>query len=164
MASTTIIRRAVPADVPALVGLAHELAAYERAPDECLLTPDHLTAALFAEPPAVFAHVAEVDGVVVGSAVWFLTFSTWRGVHGIHLEDLFVQPAHRGSGLGKALLAELARECVRNGYERLEWAVLDWNQPAIDFYNSLKAEPQSDWFTYRLTTAPLQALAATPTH
>jgi GNAT superfamily N-acetyltransferase len=160
MQSDERIRRAEPDDVPAVVGLVYELADYERAPDECHLTPEQLQAALFGPAPAVFCHVAEVDGEVVGCALWFLNFSTWRGVHGIYLEDLFVQPAHRGSGLGKALLLALAQECVRRGYERLEWSVLDWNTPAIDFYKSLGATPQDEWTTFRLTDEPLATLGS----
>jgi GNAT superfamily N-acetyltransferase len=154
------IRRARPDDVPAIVDLVHGLAEYERAPDECRLTAGQLQTALFGEAPAVFCHVAEPAGEVVGCALWFLNFSTWRGVHGIYLEDLFVRPEHRGSGLGKALLVALAQECVRNDYERLEWSVLDWNTPAIDFYKSLGAAPQDEWATYRLTDTALTKLGS----
>ncbi|GAB2664908.1 GNAT family N-acetyltransferase [Kribbella swartbergensis] len=154
------VRRARPEDVPAIVELVHGLAEYERAPDECKLTADQLRTALFGESPKVFCHVAEHQGEVAGCAIWFLSFSTWRGVHGIYLEDLFVRPETRGAGLGKALLAALAQECVRNNYERLEWSVLDWNTPAIDFYTALGAHPQPDWTTYRLTDKALQALGS----
>ena len=153
-----VIRPARPDDVPAILGLIHDLATYERAPHEVKATEEGLRSALFAPEPAVFAHVAEHEGVVGGFALWFLNFSTWRGVHGIYLEDLYVDPAHRGSGLGKALLVALAQECVRNGYERFEWAVLDWNLPSIDFYESLGAEPQDEWITYRLAGAALARL------
>ncbi|MFC5267969.1 GNAT family N-acetyltransferase [Kribbella qitaiheensis] len=154
------IRRARPDDVPAIVDLVYGLAEYERAPDECRLTAEQLQAALFGEKPAVFCHVAETGGEVVGCALWFLNFSTWRGVHGIYLEDLFVRPEQRGSGLGKALLIALAQECVANGYERLEWSVLDWNTPAIDFYKSLGALPQDEWTTFRLTDVALTQLGS----
>lgn len=154
------VRRARPDDVPAIVELVYGLAEYERAPDECRLTADQLQIALFGSEPKVFCHVAEHDGVVAGCAIWFLSFSTWRGVHGIYLEDLFVRPETRGSGLGKALLVALAQECVRNDYERLEWSVLDWNTPAIDFYKSLGAHPQDEWTTYRLTDAALTHLGS----
>jgi GNAT superfamily N-acetyltransferase len=154
------IRRARPADVPAIVELVYGLALYERAPDECRLTADQLETALFGPTPAVFCHVASVEDEVVGCALWFLNFSTWRGVHGIYLEDLFVSPDQRGSGLGKALLTALAQECVTNNYERLEWSVLDWNTPAIDFYKSLGAHPQDDWTTYRLTDEALTELGS----
>jgi GNAT superfamily N-acetyltransferase len=154
------IRRARPDDVPGIVELVYALAEYERAPDECHLTADQLHTALFGPSPAVFCHVAELDGEVVGCALWFLNFSTWRGVHGIHLEDLFVRPEHRGSGLGKSLLTALAQECVTHGYERLEWSVLDWNTPAIDFYQSLGATPQSEWTTFRLTDKALKDLGS----
>ncbi len=154
------IRRVRESDVDAVVGLAYELAEYERAPQECHLTAEQLHAALFGPPPALFGHVAEVDGQVVGSALWFLNFSTWRGTHGIYLEDLYVQPAMRGSGLGKALLAALARECVDKGYARLEWWVLDWNTPAIDFYKAAGAVPMDEWTVFRLTDGPLRTFAA----
>jgi len=154
------IRRARPDDVPAIVDLVYGLAEYERAPQECRLTAEQLQTALFGDKPAVFCHVAETGGEVVGCALWFLNFSTWRGVHGIYLEDLFVRPEQRGSGLGKALLIALAQECVSNGYERLEWSVLDWNTPAIDFYKSLGALPQDEWTTFRLTDSALTQLGS----
>ncbi|HEX7661868.1 MAG TPA: GNAT family N-acetyltransferase [Pseudonocardiaceae bacterium] len=152
------VRRVRPEDVPAVVELVHGLAAYEKAPEECHLTEDQLRTALFTDSPALFGHVAEVDGKVVGIALWFLTFSTWRGVHGIYLEDLFVRPEHRGGGLGRALLTALAAECVRRGFGRLEWSVLDWNTPAIGFYESLRAQPVSGWTVYRLAGGGLAEL------
>jgi GNAT superfamily N-acetyltransferase len=155
------IRRVRESDVDAVVGLAYELAEYERAPQDCHLTAEQLHTALFGPAPALFGHVAEVDGRVVGSALWFLNFSTWRGTHGIFLEDLYVQPAMRGSGLGKALLMALARECVDKGYARLEWSVLDWNTPAIDFYKAAGAVAMDEWTVFRLTDGPLRTFAAT---
>ncbi|GGP69701.1 GNAT family N-acetyltransferase [Saccharothrix coeruleofusca] len=149
------VRRVREQDVPALVGFAHELAAHERSADQCHLTVEQLRAALFGPSPALFGHVAEVGGEVVGMALWFLNFSTWRGVHGIYLEDLYVRPDRRGSGLGKALLAALARECVERGYARLEWAVLDWLEPTIAFYKSIGAVPQDEWTVFRLTDQAL---------
>jgi GNAT superfamily N-acetyltransferase len=160
MANNQVVRRIAPADVDAVVRLVHGLAEYERAPGECHLTADRLHTALFRPEPALFGHVAESGGVVVGCALWFLNFSTWRGVHGIYLEDLYVDPAYRGSGLGRALLVALAQECVRRGYGRLEWAVLDWNKPSIDFYEALGAVAQSEWIGYRLTGDSLARLAA----
>ena len=153
------VRPIRPDDVPAVVGLVRELAEYERAAHEVRLTEDQLTAALFGEAPKLFGHVAELDGDVVGMALWFLNFSTWRGTHGIYLEDLYVQPQHRGSGLGRELLRTLAELCVERGYSRLEWWVLDWNESAIRFYRSLGAQPMSDWTVFRLTGDPLAALA-----
>ncbi|WP_216209362.1 GNAT family N-acetyltransferase [Amycolatopsis aidingensis] len=153
------IRRVRESDVDTVVELVHELAEYEKAPHECHLEAGQLRAALFAESPALFGHVAEVDGEVVGFALWFLNFSTWRGVHGIYLEDLYVRPSRRGTGLGKALLAALAGECVRRGYARLEWWVLNWN-PATEFYKSLGAVPMDEWTVYRLTEGPLRELGA----
>ena len=153
-----VIRPATPGDVPAMVQLVTDLATYERAADQVELTPESLEAALFGDQPAVFAHVAEVEGEVAGFALWFLSFSTWIGRHGIYLEDLYVRPERRGGGLGKALLAELARLCVDRGYGRLEWSVLDWNTPAIDFYLAHGARPQRDWMVFRLTGEPLRQL------
>jgi GNAT superfamily N-acetyltransferase len=153
------IRRVEPSDVPAVVGLVYELADYERAAADCTLTEPQLHQALFGAAPALFGHVAVVTGSVVGCSLWFLNFSTWRGVHGVFLEDLYVQPPHRGSGLGRALLVELARECTRHDYARLEWAVLDWNEPSIGFYRSLGAASLDEWTTFRLTDASLARLA-----
>ena len=138
----------------------HDLAAYERAPEQCVLTDAMLHERLFGQAPALSAHVAEVDGAVVGLAIWFLNFSTWDGVHGIYLEDLYIDPAHRGSGLGRALLAQLAGLCVERGYSRLQWQVLDWNTPSIEFYRSLGAVDLADWRTYRLSGDPLTALGS----
>jgi GNAT superfamily N-acetyltransferase len=154
------VRRARPEDVPVIVELVRGLAEYERAPDECRLTEAQLTTALFGDSPAVFCHVAEHQGEVVGCAIWFLSFSTWRGVHGVYLEDLYVRPEARGTGLGKALLTALAQECVRNNYERLEWSVLDWNTPAIEFYRSLGAKSQDGWTVNRLTDEALTKLGS----
>lgn len=154
-----MIRPVRPGDVDAVVAMVHELAAYERAADQCDLTVEQLNQALFGEHPAVFAHVAEDDGVVVGFALWFLNFSTWDGVHGVYLEDLYVRREHRGGGHGRALLAELASVCVQRGYSRLTWWVLDWNSPAIGFYRSLGAVAMDEWTTFRLTGDSLTAVA-----
>lgn len=153
------VRRVRPSDVDAVVGLIHELAEYERAPEQCHITGEQLHTALFGPAPALFGHVAELDGAVVGCALWFKNFSTWDGVHGIYLEDLYVRPGARGSGLGKALLVALADECVRQGYTRLQWSVLDWNEPAIGFYDSLGAVPLDEWVGYRVTGDALHKLA-----
>jgi GNAT superfamily N-acetyltransferase len=152
------IRPARPDDVDAIVAMVHELADYERAPESCVVSSEHLRTALFGEAPAVFGHVAELDGDVVGMAVWFLTFSTWEGVHGIWVEDLFVRESARGSGAGTALLNELGKICRDRGYARMEWVVLDWNEPSIGFYRALGAEHMHEWHTYRLTGAALAAL------
>ncbi|WP_344589847.1 GNAT family N-acetyltransferase [Actinomadura vinacea] len=156
-----MIRPATPDDVPAILRLVRDLAEYERALHEVKATEEDLRTALFGEEPRVFAHVAEHDGEVVGFALWFLTFSTWLGRHGIYLEDLYVDPATRGQGHGKALLAELAKIAEERGYGRVEWAVLNWNTPSIAFYESLGARPQDEWTTYRLTGDPLAKLANT---
>ncbi|MEQ3542106.1 GNAT family N-acetyltransferase [Pseudonocardia tropica] len=143
-----------------MVRLVHELADYEKAAHECGLTEGRLHAALFGPDPSAGALVAtDDDGAVVGTAIWFRTFSTWEGVAGIHLEDLYVTPGARGGGHGAALLAELAAEVARRGWKRLEWNVLDWNTPAIGFYRSVGAVPNEGWTTYRLTGDPLVALA-----
>jgi GNAT superfamily N-acetyltransferase len=155
----TAIRPVQPADVPAVVAMVHELADYERAPQECHLTDARLRAALFTDRPALFGHVATLDDDPAGFALWFLNYSTWHGTHGIYLEDLYVRPAARGAGLGRALLVTLAAICVERGYERLEWWVLHWN-PARDFYHSVGAVPMADWVPYRLTATALRTLAA----
>jgi GNAT superfamily N-acetyltransferase len=152
------IRRIQQSDVDRAVELVYELAEYERARDECHLTAGALNAALFGPSPALFGHVAEHEGEVVGIALWFLNFSTWHGVHGIYLEDLFVRARYRGSGLGRALLAALARECGARGYSRLDWSVLNWNQPSIDFYKAMGAVPMDEWTAYRLTGDALTTL------
>jgi GNAT superfamily N-acetyltransferase len=155
-----VIRRARLTDVRAIHRLIRELAEYERALPEVTATPDHLRQALFGPDPALFGHVAVRDGRVVGFALWFLNYSTWLGSHGIYLEDLYVTPDMRGQGIGRELLAELARLCVQRGYGRLEWAVLDWNEPAIGFYRSLGAVAMDDWTVHRVTGAGLVKLAA----
>ena len=154
-----MIRAMIPLDVPAAVTLVHELAAYEREPQSCHLTEDQLTTALFGEAPALFGLVAEQDGDVVGIALYFLNFSTWQGVHGIYLEDLFVRPDTRRGGHGRALLTELARIADSRGYERVDWAVLDWNTPAHRFYRSLGAEPTDGWTGWRLSGEALRVAA-----
>jgi GNAT superfamily N-acetyltransferase len=154
-----MIRPARPQDVPRIYQLIRELAEYERSLDQVTVTEQDLALALFADRPAIFAHVAEQSGAVAGFALWFLNYSTWLGKHGIYLEDLYVTPGQRGTGLGRALLAELARICVRNGYGRLEWWVLDWNSAARGFYESLGAAAMDEWTVHRLTGPALQALA-----
>ena len=153
-----MIRDVEERDADAVVALVHELAAYEHAAQHCHLTAAQLRTALFGPAPALFGHVAEVHGRVVGCALWFLNFSTWRGVHGLYLEDLYVQPAHRGAGLGRALLARLAAVCADRGLARLEWSVLDWNEPSIGFYRALGAVAMDEWTVFRLDGDALAAL------
>ena len=155
-----IIRRAEPGDEVELNAMIHELAEFERASHECTVTESHLRTALFGDAPTVQGHVAEVDGQAAAGALWFRNFSTWRGLHGVYLEDLFVRPRFRGHGLGRALLATLAGECVERGYGRLEWAVLNWNEPSIGFYRSLGAVSMDEWTTFRLDGPALTSLAA----
>ena len=153
-----MIRTAAPADVPVVLELVRELAAYEKEPDAVEATEELLAAALFGPSPVAGCHVAEVDGAVVGFALWYVTFSTWQGKSGLWLEDLFVRPAARGHGLGKALLQGLAQVCVDRGYGRFEWWVLDWNVDAQGFYRSLGARPEDDWTVWRVDGEQLQAL------
>ena len=155
-----MIRPARPADTGVIHALIQDLAAYERGLDQVTATEDDLRAALLAPQPSLFAHVAEADGQVVGFALWFISYSTWAGRHGIYLEDLYVTPEQRGHGHGRALLAGLARICVQRGYRRLEWWVLDWNTPARGFYASLGATAMDAWTVHRLTGPALAALAS----
>lgn len=153
------VRRARLDDVPVVFSLVRELAIYEREPDAVVATEQHFRDALFGEDPKAFCLVAEDESSeVVGFAIYFLNFSTWLGTHGIYLEDLFVSPDARGGGHGRALLQELARIAVERGYGRVEWAVLDWNEPAQGFYASLGANPQDDWTVWRLTGDVLKSL------
>ncbi|MGL5816450.1 MAG: GNAT family N-acetyltransferase [Phycicoccus sp.] len=155
------VRPATRGDVPVILRLVRELAEYERAAHEVRATEEQLTVALFPESgaPTTYAHVAEVSGEVIGMALWFPSFSTWTGTNGIWLEDLYVSPAHRGSGLGQELLRTLAAVCVERGWHRLEWWVLDWNAPSIAFYRSLGAEPQDEWTRFRLSGSALESLS-----
>jgi GNAT superfamily N-acetyltransferase len=155
-----VIRDVVPADVGDLLRLIRALASYEREPDAVETSEDDLRQALFDPEPRVFALVAETAGRVVGMAIYFVSFSTWTGRHGLYLEDLFVEPAHRSAGVGRALMSALAARSLRLGYKRLEWAVLDWNEPAISFYRGLGAAAMDEWTTYRLAGAALTSLAA----
>ena len=145
-------------DVPRIHQLVVDLATYERSADQVRTTPEQLDEALFGPQPAAYALVAEQGGAVVGFALYFRNYSTWEGA-GMYLEDLYVMPEARGLGLGKALLAALAAIAVERGYARLSWAVLDWNQPSIDFYRGLGAAPMDDWITFRLTGPALRQLA-----
>ncbi|QTE26043.1 GNAT family N-acetyltransferase [Propioniciclava sp. MC1595] len=157
-----VIRPAEPRDVEAIHQFIVDLAVYEREPDAVTATASALDRALFGQNPALFADVAEVDGRVVGMAIWFLNYSTWDGCHGIYLEDLYVDPAHRGSGLGRDLLVTLARRCVERGYSRFQWWVLDWNEPSIDFYKAMGAVAMDEWTVYRTSGEALEAMAALP--
>lgn len=154
----SLIRPATRQDVPVILEMIHELAIYEKEPDAVRNTPEMLAEVLFGENPRVFATIAENSArEVQGYALWFLNYSTWEGVHGIYLEDLYVSPHARGEGHGKALLKYLAATAVDNGYARVEWSVLDWNEPSISFYRSLGARPLEGWSTFRLTGDALES-------
>jgi GNAT superfamily N-acetyltransferase len=156
------IRPARLEDIEKIVQLVYELAEYEKLVEECHLTAELLEAALFGDAPALFGHVALAGDQVVGYTLHFLNYSTWEGVHGIYLEDLYVQPDQRGSGFGKALLLNLAEIAVRSGYARVEWSVLNWNAPSIAFYEAIGAVPMNGWTVYRLT-GPALARTGTET-
>ncbi len=158
-----VLRPAHPGDEPSIMALIQALALYEREPDAVENTAEMLTATLFGPEPRVFAHVVERDGSIVGIAIWFVTYSTWTGTHGIWLEDLVVDEAQRGRGYGRALMAALAGVCVERGYRRFEWTVLDWNEPSIGFYRAIGAEPLAEWTTQRLTGQRLEELAGAVT-
>ncbi len=153
-----MIRTAVRDDVPTILRFIRELAAYERAEHEVRATEDDLARDLFGPQPAANVLIAEDAGREVGFALWFTSYSTWLGRPGLYLEDLYVTPDARGAGHGRALLGALARIAVERGYGRVEWSVLNWNEPAIRFYKALGATPQDDWTVYRLTGAALNAL------
>ena len=154
-----VLREARRGDEPGILASIHALAVYEREPDAVDNTVEAIAETFFGAEPQAFAHVVERDGEIVGIAIWFLTYSTWTGRHGIWLEDLIVDETQRGRGYGKALIASLAAVCVEREYTRLEWTVLDWNAPAIAFYRSLAAAPMDDWTTQRLTGDALLILA-----
>ena len=152
------IRAATPADAALVMAFIRDLAAYEKLLDDVIATPADIERALFASQPRVFCDIAEWDGAPAGFALWFYNFSTFRGRHGIYLEDLFVKPVFRGNGIGKALLVGLAQRAVKEGCARVEWSVLDWNEPSINFYKSLGAVPLDEWTIFRLTGDALQSL------
>lgn len=153
------IRRARPGEAGLVLSLVRELAEYEKLLHEVVASEADIDAALFGDSPRLFCEIAEWEGEPVGLAIWFLNFSTFSGRSGIFLEDLFVRPAQRGNGIGKALLVHLARQCVANGWSRLQWSVLDWNTPSIEFYKSMGAVLMNEWTECRVTGQALAALA-----
>jgi GNAT superfamily N-acetyltransferase len=153
------IRTAVPADIALVFAFIRELADYERLAHEVDATEEQIASALFGQNPRVFAEIAEWNGNPAGFALWFYNFSTFRGCHGIYLEDLFVRPVFRSKGIGRALLRHLARRCRAEGLARLEWWVLDWNEPALRFYRSIGAVAMDEWTVQRVTGPALAALA-----
>lgn len=156
---TELIRRARPGDEVEITAMIRELAEFERASDDCTVTEKQMHTALFGDQPVAHGFVVEVDGQIAATAVWFLNFSTWDGVAGVYLEDLYVRPAFRRRGLARKLLSTLAAECVQHGYTRLTWAVLNWNVNAIALYDAVGGQPQTEWTTYRVTEPELSALA-----
>jgi GNAT superfamily N-acetyltransferase len=160
MTGPVTVRPAVAGDEGEILRMIVALATFEREPDAVKATEESLRELMFGPDPKVFAHIAEVDGAAVGLALWFLNFSTWTGRHGIYLEDLFVDPQARRMGVARALFAELAREAVRRSCARIDWAVLDWNRSAMDFYASLGARRSAGWQPWRLEGEALAAMAA----
>jgi GNAT superfamily N-acetyltransferase len=158
--TAAVIRPAALADAPLVLAFILELAEYERLSDSVQTTEADVSRLLFGPAPRAFCDIAEADGGPVGFAVWFYSVSTFEGRHGIYLEDLYVRPAARGAGVGRALLAHLARRCLAENLARLEWAVLDWNAPAIAFYDALGATAKTEWITRQLRGDRLAALAA----
>lgn len=156
---TLTIRRARSDEAGLVLSLVRELAEYEKLLHEVEATEAMIGEALFGRNPRLFCDIAEWDGEAAGFAVWFINFSTFSGRSGIYLEDLFVRPALRGKGIGKALLSHLARECVTNGWSRLQWSVLDWNAPSIEFYKSLGAVLMDEWTVCKVGGPALTALA-----
>jgi GNAT superfamily N-acetyltransferase len=156
---TLHVRRALAGEAGLVLALLRELAEYEKLLHEVVASEAMIEAALFDPNPRLFCDIAEWDGEPVGFALWFVNFPSFSGRHGIYLEDLFVRPAYRGKGIGKALLVHLARECVANGWSRLQWSVLDWNTPSIEFYKSLGAVLMDEWTICRVTGPALAALA-----
>ncbi len=154
------IRPATINDTDEILAMIYELALYEKAPEEAKANREQIIESFFSEDPKVFCEIVEVDGSMAGFAIWFLNYSTWQGKHGIYLEDLFVRPQYRGKGFGKALLKHLAAICEERGYGRFQWWVLDWNQPAIDFYKSLGAVAMDEWTVFRVSEQALTQLAA----
>ena len=152
------IRPARRDEVGIVLQLIHDLAVYEKAPNEVEATEKELLETIFSSEPKVFCDLVEVDGEIAGMAIWFLNYSTWQGKHGIYLEDLFIKPEYRGRGYGKALLKHLAKICDDKGYGRFQWWVLDWNSPAIEFYRSLGAVAMDEWTVYRVSGQALKEL------
>ena len=152
------IRPAQQDEVGIVLQLIHDLALYEKAPNEVEATEKELLETIFVDNPRVFCDVVDVDGEIAGMAIWFLNYSTWQGKHGIYLEDLFIKPEFRGKGYGKALLQHLAKVCDERGYGRFQWWVLDWNSPAIEFYKGLGAVAMDEWTVYRVSGDPLKKL------
>jgi GNAT superfamily N-acetyltransferase len=158
-AAACTLRDATPHDITTILRLVRALAAYEKLLHEVDATEDHFHAALFGEPARAHAILAELDGEAVGFGLWFYNFSTFSGRPGLYIEDVYVEPDHRGRGIGKMIFRELARRALAAGCSRMQWSVLDWNQPAIEFYRSIGARPLDEWTVQRLSGNALVALA-----
>jgi GNAT superfamily N-acetyltransferase len=154
-----VIRAARPGEASLVLQFVRELAEYEKLTHEAVATEADIHEALFGKTPRIFCDIAAWNGEPVGFALWFSSFSTFSGRSGIYLEDLFVRPAHRGKGIGKALMIHLARKCVENGWARLQWSVLDWNTPSIEFYKSLGGVLLDEWTVVRIGGDALNKLA-----
>ena len=154
-----MIRPAGIEDTEEILALIYELAVYEKAPNEAKATAEQIRQSFFCENPKVFCEIVEEDGKIAGLAIWFLNYSTWQGMHGIYLEDLYIRLEYRKRGYGKDLLKHLAGICKERGYGRFQWWVLDWNTPAIDFYTSLGAIAMDEWTVYRVSGKELNDLA-----
>jgi GNAT superfamily N-acetyltransferase len=152
------IRPAKREEVGEVLQLIQDLATYEKAPEQVEASKEDLLNTIFAKEPRVFCDLVEVDGQIAGMAIWFLNYSTWQAKHGIYLEDLYIKPEFRARGYGKALLKHLAQICDKEGYGRLQWWVLDWNSPAIEFYKSFGAEAMEEWTVYRTSGQALKDL------
>lgn len=154
-----LVREAQLDDIPIIYKYIKDLAEYEKAPEEAILTEEDLKRSFFPDIPQVYCLVSEFENTVTGIAIWHLNYSTWLGKHGIYLEDLYVDPKYRGQGHGKALLVALAKICIERGYQRLQWWVLDWNKSAIDFYDSIGAHAMDEWTVFRVSGKELGKLA-----
>ena len=153
-----IIRPAKSEEVGEVLQLINDLATYEKAPEHVEASKEDLLNTIFVKDPRVFCDLVDIDGQIAGMAIWFLNYSTWQAKHGIYLEDIFIKPEYRGRGYGKALLKHLAKICDEKGYGRLQWWVLDWNSPAIEFYKSFGAEAMDEWTVYRTSGQALKDL------
>lgn len=158
-----LVRPIDDGDVPVVVGLMHDLAAFEKVADECVLTAGQLRDALFGDPPVLHGLVAESDGRIVGAVLWYIAFATFRGTPAIVVDKVFISPDHRDSGVGRRLFHAVARECTDRGYACIEGRALDWNEDAVNSYQAMGADPLEEWTVFRLSGEQLDELAGSPT-